>query len=111
MTLLEILYGIKDWVIEQLPQMSTKDVFSKNYYVDEEGMYIKKTDGNIYPLSHPDISTQSSLLPQRIGMLQLEEVLVPNLTGDADFVVDTEIIPASATVIDVRLFNTEEWMD
>ena len=47
-----------------------------NIIAEEDGLYqIKGVD--VYPVSHPDISTQPSVLPQRFGKEKIYEVLVP----------------------------------
>ena len=46
-----------------------------NIIAEEDGLYqIKGVD--IYPVSHPDLSTQPSVLPQRFGKEKIYEVLV-----------------------------------
>lgn len=47
-----------------------------NIIVEDDGLYQIK-DGNIFPVSHPDLSTQPSLLPERLGQMALYEVLIP----------------------------------
>lgn len=43
--------------------------------VEEDGLYQSK-GFDVYPLSHPDLSTQPSILPQRFGKEKIYEVLV-----------------------------------
>lgn len=52
------------------------DSLPANIIAEEDGLYqIKGAD--IYPVSHPDISTQPSVLPQRFGKEKIYEVLCP----------------------------------
>ena len=45
--------------------------------LEEEGEYYHiKPDGNIQPISHPDISTNPSILPQRFGNKDIYEVII-----------------------------------
>ena len=60
----------------------------------------QKKDGSIYPVSHPDLSTQPSILPQRYGNLDIKEVLIANGREDE--------IPLSATIIEAFSFNKKE---
>lgn len=46
-----------------------------NIIADETGLYQVKNE-KVYPISHPDISTQQSILPQRFGKFDIKEVLV-----------------------------------
>lgn len=39
--------------------------------------YYSKADGKYYPVNHPDLSTQPSLLSERFGKFQMYEVLLP----------------------------------
>lgn len=66
--------------------------------VDDSGLYQVK-DGKIYPLSHPDLSTQPSVLPQRYGNLEIKEVLIANGRENE--------IPANATVLEAFSFNKD----
>lgn len=79
------------------------DISQGSYYVDEEGIYLKRSDGNVYPLSHPDLSTQPSILPQRFGNMPLHELLCP-LRSDG-VTIDTSLIPSDAIIIEVSAFN------
>lgn len=42
---------------------------------EDDGIYQIK-DRHVYPVSHPDLSTQPSILPQRYGNLDIKEVLI-----------------------------------
>lgn len=48
-----------------------------NIIVEDDGLYQIK-DGEIYPVSHPDLSTQPSLLPYRIGKKPVYQVMIPS---------------------------------
>lgn len=48
-----------------------------NIIVEEDGLYQIK-DGEIYPVSHPDLSTQPSLLPYRVGKKPVYQVMIPS---------------------------------
>lgn len=53
------------------------DSLPANIIAEEDGLYqIKGVD--VYPVSHPDISTQPSVLPQRFGKEKIYEVLIPH---------------------------------
>jgi hypothetical protein len=43
----------------------------------EDEYYIEKKNGEVLPLSHPDLSTQPSILPQRFGKYPIYETLIP----------------------------------
>lgn len=68
----------------------------KNIIAEEDGLYQIK-DNAVYPIAHPDISTQPSILPQRFGNLDVYEVLIANGRE--------EEIPIDATVISAFSFN------
>ena len=67
----------KDTIEEILKDMDVA-WFPSYYYADEDGIYYKRTDGNVYPINHPDLSTQPSILPQRFGNKPMYEVLIRN---------------------------------
>lgn len=54
----------------------------KPLILEGDEYYIKKNNNTILPLSHPDLSTQPSILPQRFGKYYLYEVLVPFNSGN-----------------------------
>ena len=76
-----------------------------NYYADEEDIYCKKLDGNVYPINHPDLSTQPSILPQRFGKKPIKEVLIGNTSGTSTVTSDPNIIQKDAIVIEASVFN------
>lgn len=59
----------------------------------------QRKDNVIYPLAHPDLSTQPSVLPQRFGNLDIKEVLIANGREDE--------IPLNVIVIGAWSFNSE----
>lgn len=65
----------------------------------DNGLYQIK-DNNVYPVSHPDLSTQPSILPQRFGNLDIQEVLIANGREYE--------IPSDAIVIEAFSFNKTE---
>lgn len=44
-------------------------------HAEEDGLYIEKNN-RIWPMTHPDLSTQPSILPQRFGKLPIYEELI-----------------------------------
>lgn len=49
-----------------------------NYFKGEDDLlYVERHIDNIVPVSHPDYSTQPSILPQRFGTQNVYEMLVP----------------------------------
>lgn len=70
-----------------------------NIIVEEDGLYQIK-DMDIYPISHPDLSTQPSILPERFGNLPIYEVLIAHGREDE--------IPIDATVIGAFSFNGDK---
>lgn len=70
-----------------------------NIIFEEDGIYQIK-DNAIYPVAHPDVSTQASILPERFGNLDIcEAVIVPNRENE---------IPNDAMVISAWSFNDRE---
>ena len=69
---------------------------NQNILIDETGIYQVK-DTSVYPASHPDLSTQPSILPQRYGNLDINEVLIANGRESE--------IPNNAMVISAFSFN------
>lgn len=67
--------------------------------IEEDGIYQIK-DNSVYPVAHPDLSTQPSILPQRFGNLDIKEVLIR--AGHEDE------IPKGAMVISAFSFNDHE---
>ena len=62
---------------------------------DGDDLYINKSDGSTFPVNHPDLSTQPSILPQRFGKFKINEVLVQissknELTDKAITLIDNE---------------------
>ena len=78
-------------------------IFPDSFIVEERELYVEKDDGKIYPTSHPDISTQPSLLPERFGNYGVYEVLCPYI--DNKF--DASQIPNEAVIIGGTIFNDE----
>ena len=70
-----------------------------NIIVEKDGLYQVK-DHAVYPVAHPDLSTQPSVLPQRFGNLPIHEVLIANGREDE--------IPMDATVLSAWSFNNNE---
>lgn len=69
-------------------------------------LYNKK-DGQAYPVSHPDISTQDSILPERFGKYKIHEILMPVVIGNDAIVRNVSSIPPKSIIMDARFFNTE----
>lgn len=68
-------------------------------YINVDDELYKIKDEKAYPISHPDISTQPSILPQRFGNLDMKEILVAH-GRESD-------IPNNATVISAWSFNKD----
>lgn len=75
----------------------------KNTFVENGDLYQIK-DFDVYPVSHPDLSTQPSILPQRYGNLKIYEVLIPLGNTFTDVQIDHSYMPANATVLECSVF-------
>lgn len=77
-----------------------KELLNKNagIIVENDGLYQVK-DNAVYPVSHPDLSTQPSVLPQRFGNLDIKEVLIAHGRESE--------IPRNATIISAFSFNKD----
>ena len=80
-----------------------KNILPVNYISEVDGIYQIK-DNVVYPLSHPDLSTQASILPQRFGNLNIYEVLIPLNSGTSQWEVD-DYIPSGATILTCSIFS------
>ena len=91
--------------------------------VDSNNVYIHKEDGSVLPVNHPDISTQPSILPQRFGKLNINEVLVQissknELTdkGISNFnnlyaqIKEGEFIYPDSTILDIKLIGNGKFV-
>lgn len=85
-------------VIQPLSQsvQSKQEILPKSLIFEEDGIFQEK-DNTVYPIGHPDLSTQPSTLGQRYGNLDIQEVLIAN--GRA------EEIPPTAMIIHAFSFN------
>lgn len=74
-----------------------------NYTFEDDNIYLKKDDGDYYPIAHPDLSTQPSVLPQRFGNIPISEVLVPStkVYGKKEY-----IVPNTSNIYQVDIDNT-----
>ena len=77
-------------------------VYEKLIGDDKNNLYIEK-EGSVYPINHPDLSTQPSLLPQRFGVFPMYEILCPYSEEENDF--DTSLIPNDAVIIEGSVFG------
>lgn len=72
-----------------------------------DNSYLRK-NGWMYPLSHPDLNTQGSILPQRFGNLKIYEKLVyigvPS--GSNTIFLPSDAMPREAMPIRAALFGT-----
>jgi len=66
---------------------------------EDDGIYQVK-DNSVFPVAHPDLSTQPSVLPQRFGNLEIREVLIAKGRESE--------IPHDAMVISAFSFNAKE---
>lgn len=66
------------------------------------GLYQVKND-SVYPVAHPDLSTQPSVLPQRFGNFTMYEVLVPTLELGIGIYIPTSYVPLDATITECFL--------
>lgn len=89
-------------------------VFLANAIVDFWGQttlpadsYLRK-GGQMYPLSHPDLNTQGSILPQRFGNLKIYEKLVyiGVLPSSNTIFLPSDAMPREAMPIRAALFGT-----
>lgn len=74
------------------------DCYQKKQHIliEEDGIYQIK-DNKVYPVAHPDLSTQTSTLSQRFGNLSIKEVLIaPGRENE---------IPLDAKIINAFSFN------
>lgn len=57
---------------------ASKRILPTNYYKGSDSLlYVEKDTNSIVPVSHPDLSTQPSILPQRFGNKNIYEVMIP----------------------------------
>lgn len=85
-----------------IPSHDPSQQLPGNIIVQEDGFYqIKGT--SVYPLAHPDLSTQPSILPQRFGTLPIKEVIVP-ISPD-ELSVPFSVIPKDAQILSANMFN------
>ena len=77
---------------------------------ENENLWLTKTNGQKNPVSHPNLSTQPSILPQRFGTYLMYELLIPYVIEDrganqsiAYF--DTSVVPKNAVIIEGSVFN------
>lgn len=82
-------YLVKNKIPDQTPYVSLNYNGDVNYaqisgsglpstiHAEEDGLYIEKNN-KIWPMTHPDLSTQPSILPQRFGKLPIYEELIAN---------------------------------
>lgn len=92
--------------IKDFTTSTVENLKSSNIVLEYDGLYQNK-DEEIYPVSHPDLSTQPSVLPQRYGNLKIYEVLVPLGSSFIDVEIDNSYIPADATILECSVFNKE----
>lgn len=71
----------------------------KDILIEEDGIFQIK-DNSVYPVAHPDLSTQASILPQRFGNLDIREVLIAKGRENE--------IPLDAMVMEAWSFNSAE---
>jgi hypothetical protein len=93
---------IKENFSNQTIESFQKDTYinkAKEIFFDTDEIYQNK-DKSVYPVSHPDLSTQPSILPQRFGNLPINEVLIAKGREDE--------IPSDAMVISAFSFNAKE---
>lgn len=91
--------------------MDTHVMLPANYTADEEGIYRTDVDdGNVYPVIHPDLSTQPSRMPYRFGNQNIYEVLIPLVGLEEDssgFIVPFNLFAAENKVLHASMFNSE----
>jgi len=80
-----------------LPVLTDKGTLSASETVFvKDGELIQVKDDKTYPIAHPDISTQASILPERFGNMDIKEVLIPIEPPTTAQGIDTESLPFSA---------------
>lgn len=89
--------SISDTVEQEVLDTFGDDIKKLDNIIYENQNYYFIKDNDVYPLSHPDLSTQPSILPQRFGNLNIHEVLIANGREYE--------IPKDATVIEASSFN------
>lgn len=72
---------------------------------EDDGLYQVKNN-IIYPIAHPDLSTQPSVLPQRYGNLNMYEVLVPYTELYDGCIIPIQYVPATATITECFAFSS-----
>ena len=90
--------------VEKLIGNSGQKVLPDCIIPEEDGLYQIK-DSEVYPVAHPDLSTQPSILPQRYGNLPINEVLIP-LTAGVEWDISS-YVPSDSMVIECSLFSNE----
>ena len=98
----------------QMNYLNNRTTLPSNYTADEEGIYRRERDnGNVYPVIHPDLSTQPSRLPYRFGNMNIYEVLIP-LSGMSmeapGILIPFDTFPEDNKVIHASVFSFETGM-
>ena len=88
-----------------LPVLTDKGTLSASETVFvKDGELIQVKDDKTYPVAHPDISTQASILPERFGNMDIKEILIPIEPPTAEQDIDTESLPLSAMPLMASVF-------
>lgn len=86
---------------------------------EDQAIYQLKDDDEYYPVSHPDISTQPSLLSERFGKWPIYEVAIPlsgimEVRSSISSIAESDIrnitgnSPADMIFLDAKLINTNQ---
>ena len=88
-----------------LPVLTDKGTLSASETIFvKEGELIQVKDDKMYPVAHPDISTQASILPERFGNMDIKEILIPIESPTTAQDIDTESLPISAMPVMASVF-------
>lgn len=91
----------------EIEEYLKEHILTDNHIIDDDDeIYVKKSNGHVHPLSHPDLSTQPSILHERFGTYRIYEVLIP-VFGDELTSLSYNQIPDSAVIISVFAFNDD----
>lgn len=80
--------------------LTNSQLLPSTYAIGPDNNLYQLKDNSYYPVSHPDLSTQPSILPQRFGNLDIKEVLIAPGREDE--------IPVNATILEAFSFNKNQ---
>ena len=96
---------VPDSIEGNLPVLTDKGTLSASETIFvRDGELIQVKDDKAYPVAHPDISTQASILPERFGNMDIKEILIPIEPPTTPQQIDTESLPFSAMPVMASVF-------